>query len=187
MKVAFDEHVPIGMVKVFQNLSEDRRFRLHKLIFVKARDYAPAKLDNDYVARSDVPWLQRFAGDGGRAIISGNVEMLENPFELAALQSLGLVTIMFEGKWSQWDAYRKSSLLLFHFEKIVAKIKLAKRDKLWLVPSKFSHEAKLRNVSSGRKKLVRRPQVAKPGAKPTARPPQRPVTKKNPAQTEWDF
>jgi hypothetical protein len=187
VKVAFDEHVPIGMVKVFQGLSQDRRFRLHKLSFVKARDYAPAKRDRDYVARSDVPWLERFTGDGGRAIISGNVEMLDNPFEMSALQSLGLVTIMFPGKWSQWDAYRKSSLVLFHFEKIIAKIKLAKRDKFWLVPARFSEEAKLRNVSPGRKKLVRRrPQRAKPPVT-KADGPRRIPTKKDPAQAEWDF
>ena len=106
---------------------------------------------------------------------------------MSALQSLGLVTIMFPGKWSQWDAYRKSSLVLFHFEKIIAKIKLAKRDKFWLVPARFSDEAKLRNVSPGRKKLVRRPpQTAKPQVNKAGGARQVP-TKKNPAQAEWDF
>jgi hypothetical protein len=98
-------------------------------------------------------WAQKPA----RAIISGNVEMLDNPFEKQALQSLGLVTILFEGKWSQWDAYRKSSLVLFHFEKIIAKVQLARRDKFWVVPARFFEEAKLRNVSPGRRKVVRRP------------------------------
>ena len=68
-------------MKVFQGLSRIENSVLHKLSFVKARDYAPTKHDRDYVARSDVPWLERFAGDGGRAIISGNVEMFgDQPF-----------------------------------------------------------------------------------------------------------
>ena len=188
MKIAFDEHVPVGMLRVFQGLSQDRRFRVHKLTFVTARDYAPTKQDRDYVARSDVPWLERFAKDGGRAIISGNVEMLDNPFEKQALHALGLVTIMFEGKWSQWDAYRKSSLVLFHFEKIVAKIKLAKRDRFWVVPARFTEETKLRNVSPGRKKLARRQSKgASAPAKSRDDAARRSPTNSNSAQARWDF
>ena len=76
MKIAFDENVPIAMVRVFQTFASERQLRkLSGSFEIKsAADYTPRPGDPDYVPRSDVPWLKRFAADGGKVIISGNTE-----------------------------------------------------------------------------------------------------------------
>lgn len=71
MKVAFDEHIPPAMAQAFERFAQERQFRksLGGIIIVKARDYAPQVGDSDFVQGSDVPWIRRFAKDGGRFII----------------------------------------------------------------------------------------------------------------------
>jgi hypothetical protein len=114
VKVAFDEHVPPAMARVFTNLATERQFRNLSagLSLESAKDYAPQKGDSDYVRKNDVPWLKRFARAGGRVVISGNTRMRRNEHERRALVELGLVTIFFEPPWGNWTFYPKCSLLL---------------------------------------------------------------------------
>jgi hypothetical protein len=86
---------------------------------VLAKDYAPSPTDDDFVHGSDVPWMERFAADGGTAIISGNTKMLTVPRELLAIQRLGLTSVFFEENWNGWDFFQKCSLLLWHWTAIV--------------------------------------------------------------------
>ena len=39
------------------------------LVLEKASNYAPKLTDADYIRKSDVPWLDRFAKAGGHAVI----------------------------------------------------------------------------------------------------------------------
>lgn len=83
MKIAFDEHIPAGMVRVFESLVSERKLR--RLIkaegkglkggyeIVRSADYNPSPRDINFVQGSDVPWIQKFANDGGSVIISGDV------------------------------------------------------------------------------------------------------------------
>lgn len=69
MKVAFDENVPIAMVRVFQSLAKENQFRKLGLIVQCAQDYTPKKGDADFLKGNDVPWIKRFANAGGRVIL----------------------------------------------------------------------------------------------------------------------
>lgn len=97
MKIAFDAHVPYPVAKAIRAISTERKIRrpfartereLPEVTIVIYFDYEPQSADHDYIAKSDVPWLERFAKDGGQAIISGDSKMLRKPFELSALQRL---------------------------------------------------------------------------------------------------
>jgi hypothetical protein len=89
---------------MFKSLADERRIRRtvgatggpgHPggIEVVLAKDYAPSPTDDDFVHGSDVPWMERFAADGGTAIISGNTKMLTVPHELLAIQRLGLTSV----------------------------------------------------------------------------------------------
>ena len=151
------------------------------LILELAKQYEPALTDGDYIKRSDVPWLDRFAAEGDHAIISGDVKMRTKHHEKLALYENGFVTIFFERKWNDWNFFRKSALMLHWWEEISTKIKTADRGTFWVVPCTWPArgQAELRNVSLGlaqllkdnpnKKAALRKPrtQIAKQLAKPS--------------------
>jgi hypothetical protein len=160
VKIAFDENVPVQMVRVFQALGQERRFRTLNLEIKSAVDYTPKPTDSDYSAKNDVPWLTRFASDGGHVVISGDTEMIEVPHELEALRRSGFTVFLFERKWNQWSFYEKTSLLLFHWPVILKKLKTAKRPRFWCVPNHFRVNGVLRDVTPGARQIKK----AKAGA-----------------------
>jgi hypothetical protein len=188
LKIAFDENVPVQMVRVFTALGQEKRFRGFE--FVSARDYAPKYDDPDYIKKSDVPWLERFAQDGGKVVISGNTRMMEVPLEMQALRQLGFLVFFFENKWNGWDFYKKSALVLFYWNLIASKCKRGKRGKFWRIPNHFREDAELKDCSPGKKKIrkvVARtvPKTKSDGADgiPPSVPKKRPRRPSNPNQT----
>jgi len=130
LKIALDKHVPAGMVRVFKALASERKMLWSvantrrsgdrgELIVVSADDYEPDPTDTDYIKRSDAPWLERFAKDGGDIVISGDTKMYEKPHEIVAIQQTGLVLVLFENKWNEWDFFQKSALLLWHWTAVI--------------------------------------------------------------------
>jgi hypothetical protein len=153
LKIAFDENIPAAMVRVFQTFASERQLR--KLVggnfeIRSAKDYAPHPGDLDYLARNDVPWLRRFAADGGKVVISDNRNMKNVPQERLALVELGFIVIFFENQWSGWKFFRKCSLLLHWWPVIAAKVtnKRTKSGSFWHVPSTWPERGKLKAVSN---------------------------------------
>lgn len=151
MKIAFDENVPAPMVRVFAALAREKGFQRKVGVFdiVSAKDYAPNASDRDYLRKNDVPWLQRFAADDGKAVITGDVEMRFVPHERLALQQLGLVGIFFERNWGQWNFFCKSALLLKWWPKVASKLQKATPGTMWCIPNDWrdSEELDLRDVT----------------------------------------
>ena len=166
------------MVRVFQTFASERQLRkLSGSFEIKsAADYTPRPGDPDYVPRSDVPWLKRFAADGGKVIISGNTEMKYVPHERLALIESGFVVFFFENQWSRWKFFRKCALLLHWWPIIAAKIKRAKAGSFWHIPSSWPEKGKLRAISNEdpRQLRIERKHAARRGKKSKAvavRPP----------------
>jgi hypothetical protein len=157
VKIAFDENVPLGMARVFQSLANERPLRRHMggFIVVCAQDYAPKPSDPDYQAKSDVPWLTRYAADGGRVVISGDCGMLEKPHELLALKQNGFILVLFERSWSNWDFFKKSSLLLHYWVALSKRVKSSKRGSLWRIPGHWKDNEDLRRIIVKQSKLKR--------------------------------
>lgn len=126
------------------------------LILVKAGDYEPKKTDHDYVKGNDAPWLDRFAADGGHAVISGDTKMAQRLHEKLCLYEHGFVTVFFEPQWNGWNFFRKTALLLHWWEEVATKIKVAEKGTFWAVPAAWPTKGgELRNTSLGLAKLLK--------------------------------
>ncbi len=166
MKVAFDENVPVALVRVFKTFASERqlRFLTKGLTIESSADYTPRPGDPDYEKNNDVPWVKRFAAAGGKVIVSGDVDMKTVPHERLALVEAGMVVIFFERQWSQWPFFRKCALLLHWWPLIADKVKRARKGSFWRVPCNFSLEGKLERLSNtDEKKLKIQRQLAKKG------------------------
>jgi hypothetical protein len=157
LKIAFDENVPPAMVKAFQAFANERQ--LQKITgnfeIKSAADYTPRPGDHDYSPRNDVPWLRRFAADGGKVVISGDTKMKNVPHERLALVELGLVVIFFESQWSEWKFFRKCALLLLWWTAVARTVKRATPG-FWHIPCNWKEKGNLRRVPSEDPKLLKR-------------------------------
>lgn len=159
MKIAFDEHIPPVMVKVFREFASDKHLlKLNAdLIIESAKLYYPKPEDSDYLRRNDAPWIKRFSAAGGKVVISGNTRMKVVPHERLALVEEGMVVIFFDGYWNNWDFFKKSSLLLHWWPAIVKQLKTAKPSSFWHIPAiwPIKDGVKLRSVSNEDLKLLK--------------------------------
>lgn len=160
MKIAFDENIPLAMVRVFQTFANERQ--LQKLVggvfeIKSAKDYTPIPGDADYQPKNDVPWLRRFAKDGGKVVISDNRNMKNVPHERLALVELGFIVLFFEPQWSGWKFFRKCALLLHWWPVIATKIKSKKTKPgtFWHIPSNWPEQGRLKSVSNQDQKFLK--------------------------------
>lgn len=148
MKIAFDENLPIQMVRVFQAFASEKQLKKLTGDFdvTSAKEYTPKPGDADYTPKNDVPWLKRFAEDGGKIVISGDTKMRYVPHERKALIDHGFVVIFFEGQWSKWTFFPKCALLLHWWPVVAKKIKSA-RPGFWTIPCNWKENGRLRKLS----------------------------------------
>ncbi len=130
MKIAFDEHIPSVIVKIFQGLANDGDILEAEI--VSAKEYVAAEKEGD------VPWLKKFASAGGKVIISGDVRMRSRQHERLALQQGGFTAFYFTGAWSQKNNFVKSAMLLFWWPKIQQYIEKIEKPKIWEVPCQWT-------------------------------------------------
>jgi hypothetical protein len=79
VKIAFDENVPAAMVRTFQALAQEKRFKrmIGAGCVVSAKDYTPTVSDTDYIRKSDVPWMRRYKADGGQVFCQATPRWLK--------------------------------------------------------------------------------------------------------------
>jgi len=157
VKVAFDEHIPAALVRMFTGFAAERQFfRLTGGLEIKsAKEYAPTKDDDDYIRKSDAPWIRRFSEDGGRIIISGDSKMMSRPLERLALVQEGMIVIFFGQPWHGWRFFKKSSLLLHWWPKIMPMVASAPSPSFWRIPPSWSDDAEFESLPTTDKKLIR--------------------------------
>lgn len=145
------------MARAFERFASEPQFKrlLSNISIEKAKDYAPAKGDADYKKGSDAPWIRRFAGAGGRFIISGDTDMMWEPHERLALVEEGMVVFFFSNQWSGWKFFRKCALLMVWWPTIIQKMKRGHKGKFWRIPSTWAEDGKLYAVSTQDRHLVR--------------------------------
>jgi hypothetical protein len=159
LKIAFDEHIPPVLVKIFQEFASDKQLlKLNaNLVLQSAKLYYPKPEDSDYLRRNDAPWVKRFAASGGKVVISGNTRMKIVPHERLALVEQGMVVIFFDGNWNNWDFFKKCSLLIHWWPAIVRQLKTAKPSSFWHVPAiwPIKDGSKLRPVANEDLRLLK--------------------------------
>lgn len=165
MKVAFDENIPMAMVRVFQTFASERQLKklVGNFIIQSAKDYTPQTNDDDYEPKNDVPWIRRFAKAGGRVIISGNTDMKAIAHERLALIECGMVVIFFEPRWNGWGFFEKCAHLMHWWPVIAAKARRGKKGTFWHVPLNWTAQAngRLRAVSNRDPKALKLERRAK--------------------------
>jgi PIN like domain len=173
VKVAFDQNVPIGVVRVLQAFANENQFRKISGDFTikSAADYTPKPGDDDYRPKDDAPWLKRFADDEGRVVISGDVRMRYRPHERLALIEHKLLVIFFENQWSEWKFWRKTALLIHWWPVIASKIKRHKKPAFFHVPCNWVEGGELRWVSNKDPKELKLEQRAKAAKRRKAKVP----------------
>ncbi|MGY3496768.1 hypothetical protein ACVW1B_006187 [Bradyrhizobium sp. USDA 4502] len=152
------------MVKVFQTFANERQLKrkIGAFEITSAKQYTPKQADGDYLKKNDAPWIKRFADAGGKVIISGDTEMRYVPHERLALIQAGMLVFFFDGKWSQWDFFRKCSLLIHHWPAIANRIKRGKAPGFWHIPLSWHEKAKLRKVSTADPKALKLERKTRP-------------------------
>jgi PIN like domain len=190
LKIAFDEHIPPAVARVFLALAAERQLRRATGNFTihSARDYAPKPTDLDYVKGSDVPWVTRFARDGVKVIISGDVNMRRLPHEKLALYQNNFIVFFFETQWNEWLFFRKSALLLFWWPKIVDKIRTGKPRTFWIIPCDWKIDGELKDASLGQIEMFKQKPEHNPipQRKRMSRPPPRSNLSDDPQGTFLD-
>jgi hypothetical protein len=189
VKLAFDENVPLGMVRAFQSLARERKLlrEMGNFDVVCAQEYTPDPSGPDYIRKCDVPWLTRFAEDGGRVVVSGDCSMLEKPHELLALKQAGFIVVFFENRWSNWDFFKKSSLLLYYWATLARRVKTSRKGTMWRVPGHWRENETLGRITIKQDKLQKRaPVIRVTKVKPRRKAEGRMVRQK-PPQGELDL
>lgn len=142
MKVALDENIPLGIVRAFQALTKEGTLRGVEI--VSAREYAE---DHE---KDDVPWIKRFAVDGGQVIISGDKRMRARVHERDALTSAGMIVFFFTSSWSSKNDFTKSAMLLNWWPKIAEYIANGKPGDFWEIPFQWNLKG-LRDVRADKR------------------------------------
>lgn len=108
---------------------------------VLAKDYA------DPPAKSDTPWLIKFAAAGGRIVLTGDRDMRRRLDEQAALMDLGLIVFFFPPAWNHWNMTDKCAFLLKWWPAIIEKAEQSKPRDLWEMKLSWTSTGEFKNVS----------------------------------------
>lgn len=145
MKVAFDENVPLEMVRIFRQESETALAAGH--LVISARDFRP---DGEH---GDEGWLRRFAEAGGQVVISGDKRMRALAHERAALAEGGLVAYFFEPKWNGALLHVKAAMLVKWWPQISEHMQQAEPGTCWEIPFSWTG-GEFRDVSARSSEIV---------------------------------
>jgi len=126
VKVAFDENIPLVMVRVFESLA--KHSDLLNCEIHTAKQYAQKPKEGD------VPWIVRFKEAGGDVIISGDIRIRSNLHEQKALRDAGFIAFFFTSAWSQKNGFVKGAFLLNWWPKIREYMTSSKPGDLWEIP-----------------------------------------------------
>jgi hypothetical protein len=140
VKIAFDENIPRGMVRVFQTLSAESH--VLGVTVVSASDFKPPG------EAGDEHWVRRFAADGGRMLISGDERMRTVPQERAALSTHRIITFFFDSRWNKSNGFVKCAMLLNWWPRIIEIAASSRPGQCWQIPFQWNWTA-MRDVTPG--------------------------------------
>jgi hypothetical protein len=157
VKAAFDAHIPAALVRIFQSLQNERKFKIvnQGITVESALTYTPKIGDHDYARKSDSPWIRRFAKDGGKIILSGDMNMLKRPHERLALIEEKMIVVFFSGGWDNLRFFQKSAFVLNWWPVIADTAKKAEPATFWRVPSKWDAGLPLMSVPTDDLRLIK--------------------------------
>jgi PIN like domain len=101
VKIRADEHVSPEIVLAINKLALG----------------SDCSLDSVYTAGQrgidDVPWVTRFARDGGKVILSADTDFHKKPHQIAAVHELGLMVVQLPSRWANARRRMQASHILY--------------------------------------------------------------------------
>ena len=134
MKIRADENVSYRIVKTVNLLCLREGWE-----FSHVRDVHAART-------SDETWLPQFAAEGGKAILSGDANMLKRPHQIGAVRETGLVCFVLSKAWTQARRHEQAANILFWWPRIELALEQSKPGDCWPVPNKFDASMLVRKV-----------------------------------------
>lgn len=140
MKIALDEHISPKVIDAISGLLEDARHG--EIIVVSAYKYAEPP------ARSDVPWLRKFALDGGNVVVTADKKMRSRLHERQALLDLEFIAIFTPANFADMKFMEQAAYLLMWWSVIVNIAKSKNKSTCWELPKDLSgNEEKVEDVT----------------------------------------
>ena len=106
---------------------------------------------------ADVPWVTKFARDGGQVILSADTDFHKKPHQIAAVHELGLIVVQLPARWANSRRRLQAAHILYWWECIEQAVKLAKPRDFLRVPWGFPERPELTrfkvNYDQARKKV----------------------------------
>lgn len=143
MKVAFDENIPLVMIRVFQTLAKQSSILKCEIHTVKQYTSKPKE--------GDIPWIVKFKDAGGQVIISGDTKIRSKLHEQKALSEAGFIGFFFTGTWSKKNGFVKGAMLLNWWPKIREYMDTSSPGDLWEIPFQWAWT----NLKSVKRKVAR--------------------------------
>lgn len=125
MKIRADEHVTFRLVQAIKSLNLRQRLDLSHV-----RDDNPART-------ADETWLPAFAADNGKAILTGDANMLKRPHQILAVQDSGFVCFMLSYQWTIARLHQQTANILWQWPKIEQALDGASPGDCYPVPFTF--------------------------------------------------
>lgn len=126
MKIAIDENLPPKFTTVLQTLDEYTCVSPCTICYSK--DYSPGP------RAGDIPWLQKFADDGGQVIVSGEKSMRSNQLEQLAVSQSGLTGFFLPTQIHNWPLLTRAGFVLVWWDRILKHADANEAGTLWKVP-----------------------------------------------------
>jgi hypothetical protein len=145
VKIRADEHVSPEIVEAINKLALGSNHSLDSVFSAGQRGAA------------DVPWVTRFARDGGNVILSADTDFHKKPHQIAAVHDLGLMVIELPTRWANSRCRIQAAHILYWWGCIEETIESARpRDFLrvpWGFPEKQELQRRTVNYEQARKKV----------------------------------
>lgn len=129
MKIRADEHISPEIVRTVCELAVSPEFDFTGVIGSGDKGLA------------DVPWIAKFAAEGGRAILTGDRDFLSRPHQVMAVLETGLIVIHMHNKFCNAKGRMQAAHLLWWWDKIEATLLTAKPRQCWRVPWGFPEQS----------------------------------------------
>jgi hypothetical protein len=126
-------------IRLDQNLS----FRVAQSVRAALPDregYEVTHVSDVHLPRtSDPDWLRQFTEEGGTAIVSGDVRILQNWVDLVAYTETGLISFFPPRAFESLNRFGKVAFLVRWWPSIIEQIKLSKPGDRWRLPMHWNN------------------------------------------------
>lgn len=144
MRIRADEHVSPEIVRAVKTLAHPS-FELDSIY------------DAGHRGDNDVPWITKFARDGGKIILSADADFHKKPHQIAAVGDLGLIVIHLPSRWANAKCRLQAAHILYWWDCIEQTLRSSKPRDFWRVPWGFPENLSLSplkvNYDAARRKV----------------------------------